>query len=305
MLHFMILHERWVFLWDVKIEPSEPVWSKKMKQSAVSIMEQYGFEPPDISHIEIEDGKPVESLPSERGSRLLVEPIYTSWEGPGDGRPFVAAANVGVFFAINEPPYVPDVFLSLDVDHPLDLHEKQNRTYMAWVYGKLPDVVIEIVSNRVGNELVDKKRGYARLRIPYYIVHDPEFHLGRQELYVFELQHGNYVELKDGWLSQIGLGVRLWQGEYEGMNGSWLRWCDIDGALLPTGAEAAQEARTIAQEERERTALAVERADFERERAEQEMERAEQERVRAEQERERAERLAAKLRELGLDPTQI
>ena len=164
-----------------------------MKQSAVSILEQYGCEPPDISHIEIEDGKPVESLPSERGSRLLVEPIYTSWEGPGDGRPFVAAANVGVFFAINEPPYVPDVFLSLDVDHPLDLHEKQNRTYMAWVYGKLPDVVIEIVSNRVGNELVDKKRGYARLRIPYYIVHDPEFHLGRQELYVFELQHGNYV----------------------------------------------------------------------------------------------------------------
>lgn len=262
-----------------------------MSQSAFPILEQYGLEPPDISHIEIEDGKAVESLPSERGSRLLVESLYTSWEGPGEGRPFVAAANVGVFFSINEPPYVPDVFVSLDVNHPPDLREKQNRTYMAWVYGKLPDVVIEIVSNRVGNELTDKKRGYAHLRIPYYIVHDPEFHLGRQELHVFELQRGSYLELKDGWLAQAGLGVRLWRGEYEGMNGSWLRWCDIDGELLPTGVEAAQDAKAIAQEERERTAIAVERADFERERAE--------------QEKERAERLAAKLRELGLDPTQL
>ena len=41
---------------------------------------------------------------------------------------------------------------------------------------------------------------------------------------------------------------------------------------------------------------------IERERAEQEAKRAEQEAKRAEQERERADRLAAKLRELGLDP---
>ena len=45
-----------------------------------------------------------------------------------------------------------------------------------------------------------------------------------------------------------------------------------------------------------------ERANLERERASQEQERANQERDRADQERDRAERLAARLRELGLDP---
>lgn len=44
------------------------------------------------------------------------------------------------------------------------------------------------------------------------------------------------------------------------------------------------------------------RAEQAHERAEQERERAEQERARAEQERERADRLAARLRELGIDP---
>ena len=51
---------------------------------------------------------------------------------------------------------------------------------------------------------------------------------------------------------------------------SWLRWWDRDGNLLLTGAE-----------------------------------RAEQEKQRAEQERQRAERLAAKLRELGVDPDEV
>jgi uncharacterized membrane protein len=65
---------------------------------------------------------------------------------------------------------------------------------------------------------------------------------------------------------------------------NWLRWWDGAGNLLLWSSEQAEQ---------------------ERQRAEQEHQRAEQERQRAEQERQRAETLAAKLRELGVDPDQL
>ncbi|MBD0346328.1 MAG: Uma2 family endonuclease, partial [Coleofasciculus sp. Co-bin14] len=55
----------------------------------------------------------------------------------------------------------------------------------------------------------------------------------------------------------------------------------------------------------ERRAFEAQRAEQEAQRAEQEAQRAEQEAQRAEQEAQRAERLAAKLRELNIDPNSI
>ncbi|MBI4770116.1 MAG: Uma2 family endonuclease, partial [Chloroflexi bacterium] len=83
---------------------------------------------------------------------MLTEPLYSSWSGPGEGRRFLAAANVGVFSSVRHPPLVPDAFLSLDVEAPADLWPKRNRSYFLWEYGKPPDVVIEVVSNREGHE---------------------------------------------------------------------------------------------------------------------------------------------------------
>ena len=53
---------------------------------------------------------------------------------------------------------VPDVMLSLDVSIADDLQEKKNRSYFVWRFGKPPEVVIEIVSNREGEELGEKLR---------------------------------------------------------------------------------------------------------------------------------------------------
>jgi len=61
---------------------------------------------------------------------------------------FVAAANVGIFSAIDQPPIVPDVFLTLDVQIADAWWEKKNRSYFIWEFGKPPEVAIEIVSNR-------------------------------------------------------------------------------------------------------------------------------------------------------------
>ena len=73
--------------------------------------------------------------------------------------------------------------------------------------------------------------------------------------------------MEPSWLPGVGLGLTLWEGEYEGQPGLWLRWCDRQGVVIPTGRE-----------------------------------RAEQERQRAEQERQRAQRLEERLRALGVDP---
>ena len=88
----------------------------------------------------------------EKQMRLLTEPLYSCWTCPYGQQSFVAMANVGLFFDVNRPPLVPDVLSSTNVERPANLHAKRYRSYFTWEYGKPPDVVIEIVSNREGGE---------------------------------------------------------------------------------------------------------------------------------------------------------
>lgn len=223
-----------------------------------------------------EDDEPLDNILSEKLQRLLVEPLYTSWQPPpyldepDAPRPFLASANVGVFYSRYKPPIVPDVFVSLDVTLNPEWIADEHRSYFIWEMGKPPDVVVEIVSNKIGNELTSKARLYARLGVLYYIVFDPFQQLGQGPLRVFDLGAGlHYQPRHNHFFPELGFGVTLWRGAYQGMTELWLRWCDADGNLLPTGAErAAQEAERAAQE--------AERADQEAERADQEAERAAQ-----------------------------
>lgn len=133
----------------------------------------------DISHLVTEDETPVDNFQSEKQQRLLVEPLYSSWSPEP---PFIAAANVGLFYALKQDPIVPDVMLSLGLEMPTDWSQKQNRSYFVWEFGKVPEVCIEIVSNREGDELTlsrksqqkgktaTKKETYAHIGVPYYAV---------------------------------------------------------------------------------------------------------------------------------------
>jgi len=262
----------------------------------VTNLELFEAVAPDISHIETEDGSPVDGIRSEKQMRLLVESLHTSWTGPAaegeeEKRFFAALANVGLFYAIDQPPLVPDVMVSLDVKLREDLTVKQNRSYFLWEYGKPPDSVIEIVSNRKGGEDSTRMRTYARLGVAYYVIFDPDHYLSSKPLRIYELRHRQYVEMKESWMPALGLGLRLWHGTFEDIEDTWLRWCDIDGEVIATGAEAAAQQRQRA-----------EQADV---RAEQAETRAEQAETRAEQERARAERLAEQLRGLGIDPQTV
>jgi hypothetical protein len=242
---------------------------------------------PDISHLVTEDDTPVDSIYSEKQMRLLTEPLYASWAKMIEPRSFVATANVGMFYSIDEPPLVPDVLLSLDVHVAPDLSQKINRSYFFWKFGKAPEAVVEIVSNLEGEELGKKKAIYARIGILYYIVWDPYQFLGPEALQCFLLAEKVYK--KNGpWFPALGLGVKEWSGNFEDNTETWLRWCDQNGQVIPTAAE------TVESQQRQ--------LESERRRADQERQRADQGRQLAEQERQRAEHLASQLRAHGIDP---
>ena len=231
----------------------------------------------DIESLITEDDTPVDNMPSEKQQRLLTEPLYSSWAGPGAGRPFLAAANVGVFPEARNPAIVPDVFLSLDVQVADNFWDKRHRSYFVWEFGKPPDLVLEIVSNREGNE-VGRKRLQRILRermgVGYYVIYDPSHGAGAtpprgpgtQPRGPGTSPRGPGTPSGGGWPTICGYtgcgagathalrsrapvpgvevgGLRLWEGEFEGVwwNG-WLRWVDGHDVLIPTGREQRRRA---------------------------------------------------------------
>jgi len=207
-----------------------------------------------VSRLVTEDDEPVDNLFSAKQQRLLVEPLYSSWTPPpreeeeGEAtattpRPFLADANVGIFFAVNQPPLVPDMFLSLDIAAGADWNADERRSYLVWDFGKVPEVAVEIVSNLEGEETGKKLRTYADWGITYYIVFDPFKLLSATPLCVYELGPGKCLVLRqDLSLPKLGLSVTLWEGDYEGIHDTWLRWSEVDGKLIPTGKERREQA---------------------------------------------------------------
>ena len=207
---------------------------------------------PDLDQFVIEDGKPVDGILSEKQMRLLTEPLAAGWSAP-EGQPFVVMANVGVFHTSGEPAIVPDVLFAAGVRQGTDLTERANLSYFIWLRGKAPDVAVEVVSNREGGEDSSKLRTYARIGVPYYVIFDPEDLLRGGVLRVFELQGRRYRALPEPYfLEAAGLGVRLWDGVFEGISRTWLRWCDREGNVIPTGAERAEAERQRADDEKQR-----------------------------------------------------
>lgn len=196
-----------------------------------------------------EDDEPVDNMFSAKQQRLLVEPLYASWTPPpgegvaGASRDFLAEANVGIFFSVGEQPLVPDMFLSLDVKVNPEWFDAQHRSYFVWRFGKVPDLAVEIVSNREGGEMEYKRKRYAEIGVTYYVVYDPYRILKGDDLYIYEIGFGKrYQRRNDPMLPGVGLGVTIWQGVYEDGEAPWLRWLDEKGNLIATGKELAAEA---------------------------------------------------------------
>lgn len=236
--------------------------------------EEWEVAAPDISHLITENEEPVDNIFSEKQQRLLTDALYNGWGGPGDDHKFLVCANVGVYNIVDRPSIVPDVLLSFDVEAHPDIWAKEHRSYLVWEFGKPPDLVVEIVSNKIGGEQSDKKIKYAAMRVMYYVVFDPECLLSDEALTIYHLGGLSYRRHPDLYIPDYKLGLSLWEGEFENFHQTWLRWTDEAGNLISTGAEATA-----------------------RERAEKERERAEKEAA-----LKQVEQLAAQLRALGHEP---
>ena len=236
---------------------------------------------PELEGIVTEDRKPVDSLYQEKLHRIMTESLYASWPGPGEGRVFSVLSNVGLFSDPKEPPLVPDVMLALDVPPDRDPQLRHNRSYFIWIVGKPPDIVLEFVSDRRGQEDTTKKRMYASLGIPSYVIFDPKHKASKVTLKIYRLVGKTYQRQSGNQFEGVGLGLALWPGKYEESDATWLRWCDPKGVVISTGKE---------------------RADDQQRRADDQQRRADELVQRAERMAHRTERMAARLRELGIDP---
>lgn len=153
------------------------------------------------------------------------------------------------------------------------------RSYTPNLEGAAVAVVMEFLSDTEGGELsVRSSPPYGKLyfyekilQVPTYVTYDPY----EPSLEVRCWQNGQYT-LQPGdangryWIPELELFLGIWRGERLCQIINWLRWWDREGNLLLWSSEQA-----------------------------------EQERQPAEQERQRADILAAKLRQLGVDPEAI
>ena len=270
---------------------------------------------PTQDELPYDDGIPMDTPRHGIQMNLMTDSLIRHWKDRDD---YFVGGNMFVYFSpqqVKTHDYRgPDVLVVLDVDGT-----RERKSWVVWEEGKPPDVVIELLSDSTAEfDKDEKKKIYQdRLRVPEYFWFDPF----RGDWAGFALRAGRYRRIKPdkhGRLisERLGLALVRWEGSYQRLNGWWLRWETLDGKLLPTGDECAEQADARAAQERERAEQERERAEQERARAEQadaqaaqERARAEQERKHAAQERERAEqadaraqRLAAKLRAAGIEP---
>ncbi|WP_263975213.1 Uma2 family endonuclease [Leptolyngbya sp. 7M] len=244
---------------------------------AEQFAEQFTAEPeaewqiyaPTQDDLPCDDDIPMETLRHKLQMDILVD-AYINWLIANQIQGFIGG-NMFVYFSPdqvrNQNYRGPDVFVVKDVP------SGERRSWLVWQEGKAPDVVIELLSaSTARRDKTEKKQIYQdQLRVTEYFWYDP---FNPDDFAGFSLQRGFYQPLnfdaQQRLVSeQLGLALVRWQGVFKQVEAVWLRWATLDGELLPTDGELA-----------------------------------EQERQRAEEERQRADRLAAKLRELGIDPDQ-
>jgi Uma2 family endonuclease len=224
-----------------------------------------------------------------------------------DGR-YAIGQDSGIYWRLVDPPErgaeAPDWFYVANVAPDLD--GTYRRSYVMWKELVIPTIAIEFVSGDGSEErdatapTGDSKAGkfwvYEQaIQIPFYAIYEAD----KAAVEVYELVNGRYQRVAANQrgnypIAPMGVELGIWQGEYLNQDFPWLRWWDDAGNLLLAGDELAKRELLRADQE----SLRAEREFLRAERA---VEQVAEEKQRTEQERQRADRLAAKLRELGID----
>ncbi len=200
---------------------------------------------PETDHLICETDEPVDSFYHAKQHRLLVDALNSSWD---PGQPFYADSDIGIFMEpANEGVVAPDFFLTLGVTRPDTYERRKHRAYFVWFFGKVPDAVVEVCSKTKNDEYTYKLRRYEEIGVRYCVIYDPDDVHRQGKLNIFEIENGQSRPIEDNRLAGVGLSVTTWSGSYENWHEEdWLRWADLEGNLIPTGAERAEMERARA-----------------------------------------------------------
>ncbi len=238
---------------------------------------------PDHMQLPESDGTFVKNFQEHPQSLLLTSSIRPVFDRLHPDGQYCIGQDCGIYWRLTDPPErgaeAPDWFYVPNV--PPLLNGVVRRSYVMWQEIVAPLIAIEFVSGD-GSEERDKTSPFGgngssagkfwvyeqAIRIPFYAIYEVE----KAAVEVYELVANRYQRLSPNQrghypIEPMAVELGIWQGEQYNQKLPWLRWWDLDGNLLLTGDE-----------------------------------RADQEEQRADREKQRADRLAAKLRELGIDP---
>ena len=171
----------------------------------------------------------------------------------------------------------PDWFLALGVSRG-DRQKDLRWSYVMWQEFVSPFLSVELLSpgtekDDLGQKLQElgkpptKWEVYERiLRVPFYVVYDRY----ENQLRVFTLAGGQYRQVdiigpeQKFWFEKLQLGLGIWQGIHQGLEGKWLRWYEASGHWVETDYEARESAEATIETERSARESAEAMAETER-----------------------------------------
>ncbi len=242
------------------------------------------------------DEPPLESDLHLQQIIILLSCLELLWQEKND---YYASGNLTIYY--NEEQLKKRDFCGPDFFVVLDTEKRPRKSWVVWgEQGKYPNVIVEILSDSTANiDRTKKKILYQNtFRTPNYFWFDPN----TLELQGFTILEGQYQAISANdrgylWSEQLGL--------YLGIFDRKLRYFTVDGRLVPTPQEAELQQRQAKEQillEKQQILSEKEQILLEKE---QERQAKEQALLEKEQERQAKERLAAKLRELGINPETI
>lgn len=243
---------------------------------------------PTAEELPDSDDTPVDNELQESAPTLLKLVLAELWE---DRMDWFFGIDMGIYYNPDEPPIVPDAFLSIGVDSVKS--ENLRPSYVLWEEkGILPQLVLEVVSPKYRGEYSTKKDFYERLGILYYAIYNPK-RKRKPTLEVYKLLQGKYLPIVGNpiWLPEIGLGIGKERATFQLREREWMFWYDEAGERYLT----PQEMNKLSQQRAQQAEQQAKQAERQAKQAERQAKQAEQ----------KAQRLADRLRELGIDPDSV
>jgi Uma2 family endonuclease len=196
----------------------------------------YDLSSDDAKTLPSEDEHKLESAWHRDQISLLTHSVNQRWN---DRHDFYCGGNMFVYFSPNqvrnEDYRGPDFFVVLDTTRtPL------RDSWVIWEEQRAPDLVIELLSPSTADaDRTTKKRIYERtLRTPELLLYDPT----TQEIEAFRLNSRHRyraIPMKNGRLTSEVLTCQLglWEGEFDGGPGTWIRLFEPTGEMVLTSSE--------------------------------------------------------------------